>query len=116
MPPSIPIIANSSNTTTSRSWTSPRMSTSARASSMLAQALVEMDGAQASLIFDGSTSIGQLDETVVIGTKGTLRSTGPDLSHQTVTLTTERGTATPVLTGKWFNDAFRGTMGELLLS
>jgi predicted dehydrogenase len=83
---------------------------------LLAQALVEMDGAQASLVFDGSTSIGQLDETIVIGTKGTLRSTGPDLSHQTVTITTDRGTATPVLTGKWFNDAFRGTMGELLLS
>jgi predicted dehydrogenase len=50
----------------------------------------------------------------VAGTDGTLTSTGPDLGTQTVTLTTAAGVATPELTGTWFNDGFKGTMGELL--
>lgn len=81
---------------------------------MLAQALVQFDGGQASLVFDAHVKHGSLDRTVVVGTKGTLFSTGPDLGTQTVTLTTEAGIATPELTGTWFNDGFKGTMGELL--
>ena len=41
-------------------------------------------------------------------------SDGPDLGRQTVTLTTPEGVARPKLEGQWFNDGFRGTMGELL--
>jgi predicted dehydrogenase len=49
-----------------------------------------------------------------VGTTGTIRSTGPDLGRQTVTLFTKRGFARPRLTGKWFPDGFRGTILELL--
>lgn len=81
---------------------------------MLAQALVEFTGGQASLLFDAHIQHGSLDTAFVGGSKGSLRSSGPDLGQQTVTLHTAKGIAQPVLQGKWFNDGFAGTMGELL--
>ena len=81
---------------------------------LLAQALVEYDGAQASLVFDADTRCGPQDHTYVTGSRGTIVSTGPDLKHQTVTLYTPQGWARPELQGCWFPDGFRGTMGELL--
>ena len=81
---------------------------------LLAQAMVQFDGGQTSLIFDGGTPHGPRDSTYLAGTKGSLQSTGPDLGAQTVTLTTAEGTATPQLETQWFNDGFRGAMGELL--
>jgi predicted dehydrogenase len=83
---------------------------------MLAQALVEFDGGQASLVFDAHTRFGSLDRTYIAGTKGTLVSTGSSLSNQTVTLFTAEGEAHPQLQGAWFNDGFHGTMSELLCS
>jgi len=81
---------------------------------LLAQALIEYEGAQASLVFDAHTPLGTEDRTYVTGSGGTIRSTGTDLKHQTVTLFTPGGRAEPELQGCWFPDAFRGTMGELL--
>ena len=81
---------------------------------MLAQALIEYDDAQASITLDAATMRGARDSTVVVGTKGTLRSEGPDLNHQAVTLYTEEGVARPVLEGEWFKNGFKGTMAELL--
>ena len=81
---------------------------------LLAQALVRLDGGQASLVFDGGVPHGPRDTTFVGGTTGSLVADGRDLSAQSVTLTTETGVARPVLEGQWFNDGFRGTMGELL--
>ncbi len=81
---------------------------------LLAQALVRLDGGQASLVFDGGAPHGPRDTTYVGGTKGSLASDGPDLGAQTVMLTTAEGIARPALEGQWFNDGFRGTMGELL--
>lgn len=81
---------------------------------LLAQAMVRMDGGQASLVFDGGIPNGSRDTTFVGGTKGSMVADGPDLSQQTVTLTTAHGIARPKLTGQWFNDGFKGTMGELL--
>ncbi|HEY1860943.1 MAG TPA: Gfo/Idh/MocA family oxidoreductase [Gemmataceae bacterium] len=81
---------------------------------LLAQAIIEYDDAQASLVFDADTKLGPLDESVVIGTKGTIRSSGVDLQQQTLTLTTEAGEAVPKLEGKWFPDGFHGAMAELL--
>lgn len=81
---------------------------------LLAQALVRLDGGQASLIFDGATPIGPRDSTYIGGTLGSLRSAGPDLGTQSVTLSTAQGIATPRLKGTWFNDGFQGAMGELL--
>ncbi len=81
---------------------------------LLAQALVTLDGGQASFTFDGATAHGPSDTTLLTGTHGTLHATGPDLGQQQVTLTTDSRRATPALTGTWFNDGFRGAMGELL--
>jgi predicted dehydrogenase len=81
---------------------------------MLAQAMAEFDGGQASLIFDAHVPYGQQDRTYIAGTKGTITSIGPDLSEQKVTLYTADGYATPTLEGAWFPGGFRGTMGELL--
>jgi predicted dehydrogenase len=81
---------------------------------LLSQALVTYPGGQASLTFDANAKHGATDTTVVVGTRGTLRSTGPDLGHQTVSLYTAEGVAQPGLQGTWFNDGFAGTMGALL--
>jgi predicted dehydrogenase len=81
---------------------------------MLGQILVEYEHAQASLAFDAATLHGTADCSHVIGAKGTIASSGPDLSHQSVTLSTERGIARPALEGEWFKNGFEGTMAELL--
>ncbi|MGC4045617.1 MAG: Gfo/Idh/MocA family oxidoreductase [Armatimonas sp.] len=82
---------------------------------MLAQAMVDLqDSGQASLVFDAHVMHGSVDRTFVAGTKGTAVSTGPDLGTQSVVLQTEAGVAYPELSGTWFNDGFKGTMGELL--
>ncbi len=81
---------------------------------LLAQAMVRIDGGQASLVFDGGVPHGPRDTTFVGGTAGSMVSDGPDLSQQRVTLTTPDGIARPALEGQWFNDGFAGTMGELL--
>lgn len=81
---------------------------------LLAQAVVDYDDAQASLVFDGFTSFGARDHTVLVGTNGTLISDGPDLNTQTVTLYTKDGYATPLLEGDWFSNGFLGAMAELL--
>ena len=94
--------------------TKARASGQKNAVPLLAQALIRVDGGQASLALDGATTTGARDQSVICGTKGMLTSGGPDLGHQTVTLTTEEGAAQPKLQGTWFNDGFRGAMGELL--
>lgn len=81
---------------------------------LLAQALIEYDDAQASLVFDGDARFGPQDRTYVTGSRGTIISTGPDLKQQTLTLYTADGHATPKLEGCWFPDGFHGAMGELL--
>jgi predicted dehydrogenase len=83
-------------------------------SGLLSQALVSFADGQASLAFDGNATHGAADTTVIIGTRGTLRSTGPDLGRQVVKLYTSEGVAQPTLDGTWFNDGFAGTMGALL--
>lgn len=83
---------------------------------LAAQVLLRMDGGQASLIFDGAAAHGPRDTSQITGTKGSLRSDGPDLGVQQVTLTTAAGQASPALQGTWFNDGFRGAMGALLVA
>jgi predicted dehydrogenase len=81
---------------------------------LLAQALVEYDGGQATVAFDAATLFGQQDRTYIGGSKGSVCSVGPNYRRQTLQLSTAEGTATPELKGCWFSDGFRGTMGELL--
>lgn len=83
---------------------------------LLSQALVTYPGGHASLVFDANASHGAADTTTIVGTRGTLRSTGPDLGRQNVSLTTAEGIARPALDGTWFNDGFAGTMGALLVA
>ncbi|MEM8736982.1 MAG: Gfo/Idh/MocA family oxidoreductase [Planctomycetota bacterium] len=81
-----------------------------------ASVVIEYDDALVTMHFDANTRFGPQDRTLVVGTRGSLRSDGPDLSHQTVTLATEAGEASPTLTGAWFPDGFDGTMSELLVA
>lgn len=81
---------------------------------LMGQALIRFDGGQASLVMDGSVPHGPRDTSFVAGTYGSAQTDGPDLGNQTVTLTTAEGVARPKLEGNWFNDGFRGAMGELL--
>ena len=81
---------------------------------MLAQAIIEFEGGQASLFFNANVVHGQEDRTVVAGTKGTIISCGPSLSDQTITLYIAGGVAKPKLEGTWFREGFHGAMAELL--
>lgn len=81
---------------------------------LLANVVIEWDGAAASLAFHADTRFGAQDRTVVVGSAGCAISVGPDLNTQTVTITTAAGRATPSLEGDWFTNGFQGTMGELL--
>jgi predicted dehydrogenase len=83
---------------------------------LLAQVLVEYEGAQATLVFDADVKQGKLDRTYLAGPRGTLVSEGPSLTEQSVTLHTKRGRATPKLTDSWFGEGFHGAMAELLLA
>ena len=93
-----------------------RSSTQEVRPALLGQVAIEYDGAQATLVFDGDTRFAPLDHTYVTGSRGTLTSSGPDLKRQKVTVVTAAGRASPRLTGRWFDDGFHGTMGELLTS
>lgn len=81
---------------------------------MLGQVLVEYGDGQATLVFDAATTQGAADQSRIVGSRGTLTSEGPDLSHQSVTLYTSDGIARPTLEGEWFTNGFAGTMAELL--
>jgi predicted dehydrogenase len=81
---------------------------------MLAQAIIQFEGGQASLVFDASLKFDSRDTTYVGGSTGSIRSEGANLGEQVVTITTEAGASSPVLEGSWFPDGFHGTMGELL--
>lgn len=81
---------------------------------MLAHALIDYDGAQATLVFNATVVYGQEDRTFLAGTKGSIVSTGPSLSEQSVTLHTAEGWSVPRLEGTWFQEGFHGTMAELL--
>jgi predicted dehydrogenase len=81
---------------------------------LLGQVRVEYPRATGSIVLNGDTRFGPRDRTLIVGTKGTLVSDGPNLNEQTVTLHTARGTTSPKLNGTWFTNGFEGTLGELL--
>jgi predicted dehydrogenase len=81
---------------------------------LVASAMVEYPGALAQFFFNGFSSFGASDSTLITGTLGTLLSTGRDLNSQTVTLSRKEGVSQPRLQGAWFPDGFQGTMAELL--
>jgi len=80
----------------------------------LAHAAVEFPNGQATFSFNAACAFGQEDRTTAAGSLGTIRSTGPGLTQQQVSLHTAAGIAHPRLGGCWFPDGFQGAMGELL--
>ena len=84
------------------------------APNLLGQVLIEFDEAQSSMAFDAGVPHGELDQTYLAGTRGSLHSRGPNIQDQRVSVITPEGTWTPKLTGQWFPDGFQGAMGELL--
>jgi predicted dehydrogenase len=83
---------------------------------MLAQAIIEFEDGQASIVFNANVEHGQEDRTVIAGTEGTIVSVGPSLSEQAITIYTAESRATPALEGTWFCEGFHGAMAELLCS
>ncbi|MEX0613489.1 MAG: Gfo/Idh/MocA family oxidoreductase, partial [Pirellulales bacterium] len=91
-----------------------RSATQTVAPPLLAQTIIEYESTQATLIFDGFTRFDRLDRTLVVGSHGAVRSSGPTTEEQRVELATAEGIARPRLKGAWFPDGFHGTMAELL--
>jgi predicted dehydrogenase len=81
---------------------------------LLAHALVGFRSGTATLSFDGCSKFGASETIAVTGSAGTLRATGPVCAAHDLVLWTRRGVARPQLAGNWFDDGFRGAMGELL--
>ncbi len=79
-----------------------------------ASAIVAYPSGLATLTFHAHTRFGPRESTVVTGTCGTFRSSGPVCANDRVRLVTAAGEAEVKLEGGWFNDGFAGAMGELL--
>ena len=83
----------------------------------IASAIIDYPEAQVRMAFNAHTKLGEEDTTTIVGTKGTLRSTGPGLNDQPqMQVYLEEGEVTVPLEGCWFDNGFEGTMGELLCS
>ena len=80
----------------------------------LAHACVDFEHGQATIAFNAACPHGQEDRTVVAGSRGLVRSVGPNLTQQRVTLHNANGIASPEFEGSWFPDGFHGAMAELL--
>ena len=81
---------------------------------MIGSATVAFAGGTAALDFDAHSRFGAEETLCITGSEGTLRARGPICAAHDVTLFSKRGFAKPELKGRWFNDGFRGAMGELL--
>lgn len=81
----------------------------------LASCIINYEQSQVRMAFNAHTTLGEEDVTTLVGTKGTLRSRGPGLNdQQTMELYTKEGEVKIPLQGCWFENGFKGTMGELL--
>ncbi len=81
---------------------------------MLASARILFDNGMATLTFDGNSEYGVNEAFNLTGSEGTIRAYGPICSAQNLTLYTAKGYCHPQLEGSWFEEGFRGAMGELL--
>ena len=81
---------------------------------MIASAAVQFENGVATLNFDAHSRVAPGEFMCITGSAGTIRARGPICAAHDLTLYTARGYAKPALEGKWFNDGFRGAMGELL--
>ncbi|HEX3719424.1 MAG TPA: Gfo/Idh/MocA family oxidoreductase [Verrucomicrobiae bacterium] len=81
---------------------------------MIGGAVVQFENGMATLNFDAHSHFGPKESIYVTGSAGTISAFGPICAAHDVTLHAKRGRAKPKLEGAWFNDGFRGAMGELL--
>lgn len=81
---------------------------------MLAQISLAFEHTLATLAFNGDTHFAPHDQTILVGSRGTLISQGKDLLEQSVQVATSEGIGVPTLEGNWFENGFHGTMAELL--
>lgn len=81
---------------------------------LIGSAIVQYNHGLATLHFDAHSRFGARESIVITGSQGTLRAEGPICAAHDVVLCTADGVARPVMSGSWFDDGFRGTMGELL--
>ncbi len=83
----------------------------------LASVIIHYPEAQVRMSFNAHTLHGEEDVTTVVGTKGTLRSRGPNLNNQpAMDVYLATGHVRVPLQGRWLEQGFMGTMGELLRS
>jgi predicted dehydrogenase len=81
----------------------------------LAACIINYEQAQVRMAFNAHTVLGEEDVTTIVGTQGTLRSRGPGLNDQPMMeVYTQEGEVKVRLEGCWFENGFKGTMGELL--
>lgn len=80
----------------------------------LAHVAVEYPNGLATLSFNAHSKFGANESTTLVGSTGTINSDGPLCAGNQIRIYTDKGVATPKLTGSWFPDGFRGAMGELL--
>jgi predicted dehydrogenase len=81
---------------------------------MIASAVVQFENGTATIHFDAHSRFDPQEAICITGSAGTIRARGPICAAHDLTLHPRRGRAKPELKGKWFNDGFRGAMGELL--
>ncbi len=83
---------------------------------LVATSVVTFATGIATLTFNGCSRFGSQESCTIVGSKGTLRASGGICGISAIDLFTADGAAHTKLTGSWFPDGFRGTMGELLLA
>jgi predicted dehydrogenase len=81
---------------------------------LLANASVVFEGGLATLAFSAHAKHGAEERFIAVGSRGTLKGTGPLCGIPKLTLATEAGEAEVTLEGSWFPDGFKGSLGELL--
>jgi predicted dehydrogenase len=81
---------------------------------MMGGALIQFTNGYATLGFDGHSKQESEERITITGSKGVLSAVGPVCKINQVKLETETSVSINELEGEWFDDGFRGTMGELL--
>jgi predicted dehydrogenase len=81
---------------------------------MAGGAILQFTNGFATLGFDGHSKQESEERITITGSKGVLCAVGPVCKINQVKLETETSVSIAELEGEWFDDGFRGTMGELL--
>ena len=83
---------------------------------MMGGALIQFTNGFATFGFDGNSKQESEERITITRSKGILSAVGPVCKINHVKLETETAVSTAHLEDEWFDDGFRGTMGELLCS